>query len=171
MFKQPDSKLSVSHHEATPEPSPGAGSESRHSQRRKSEKERPGAAIINSDDPSTEALRRWALDKQLQFPGQDGSFAQGANTAGVVDGMAWGGPWLLPHKGDTQLPPDERAVHGAPKVIGAEGSDEKDIKQKEGKSGGEKKKKKASSFSTFFGHKKEKDREAKGNDEDDDTVR
>ncbi|CAF9920363.1 MAG: hypothetical protein ALECFALPRED_001497 [Alectoria fallacina] len=169
MSKKPDSKLTVSHHEATPEPSPGAGSESRNSQRRKSEKERPGAAIINSDDPSTEALRRWALDKQLQFPGQDGSFAQGANTAGVVDGMAWGGPWLLPHKGDTQPPPDEKAVHGEPKVIGAGSFDEKDIKKDEGKSGGEKKK--ASSFTKFFGHKKEKDREAKGNDEDGDTVR
>ena len=105
----------------------------------------------------------------MQFPGQDGSFAQGANTAGVVDGMAWGGPWLLPHKGDTQPPPDEKAVHGEPKVIGAGSFDEKDIKKDEGKSGGEKKK--ASSFTKFFGHKKEKDREAKGNDEDGDTVR
>lgn len=165
MSKQSDSKPIVSHHEATPEPSPRAAFGSLTSPHRKNEKERPGAAIINSDDPSTEALRRWALDKQLQYPGQDGSFAQGANTAGVVDGMAWGGPWLLPHKGDTLPPPDER--HGEPKVVAAGGV--KEIEKEGGRSGGENKKR--FSFSTMFHHKKDKDREAKGSEGDGDAVR
>lgn len=32
--------------------------------------------------------------------------------------MAWGGPWLLPHKGDTLAPPDERVAHGEARVVG-----------------------------------------------------
>lgn len=34
--------------------------------------------------------------------------------------MAWGGPWLLPHKGDTLPPPDERVGHGEARVLGGE---------------------------------------------------
>lgn len=171
MSKQQDSKPIVTHHEATTEPSPHAASKSFTSARHKSERERPGAAIINSDDPSTEALRRWALDKQLHYPGQDGSFAQGANTAGVVDGMAWGGPWLLPHKGNTLPPPDERVVHGEPNVVGAGGVDGKEVETEGEIRGSEKKKKKSYSFSTLFSHKKGKEREAEGNEGDADAVR
>lgn len=34
--------------------------------------------------------------------------------------MAWGGPWLLPHKGDTLPPPDERVGHGEARVLAGE---------------------------------------------------
>ena len=164
MSKQSDSKQTVSHHEVTPE---RAVSESLTSPHRKSEKERPGAAIISSDDPSTADLRRWALDKQLQYPGQDGSFAQGARTAGVVDGMGWSGPWLLPHKGDTLPPPDERVVHGEPKIVGA--GSVKETERGGERSGGENKKR--YSFSSMFHRKNDKDHEAKGNEEYGDAVK
>ena len=121
MSKHPDTNPTASHLEVTPPPPP----------HRKSENERPGAAIFNSDDPSTEALRCWAQDKQKHYPGQDGSFAQGGNTAGVVDGMAWGGPWLLPHKGDTLPPPDHGVVHGEARVVGG-GDGERDDGEREG---------------------------------------
>ena len=47
--------------------------------------------------------------------------------------MSWGAEsWVLPHKGDTPLPPD----HGKPVIVGAEGDEEemaKEGKRKEGK--------------------------------------
>ena len=64
--------------------------------------QRPGEDIIKSDDPATAALRAWAQDKQMQYPGQDGSFAKGGVGTGG-DGMGWGADsWILPHKGDKE---------------------------------------------------------------------
>ncbi len=65
---------------------------------------RPGEALLHSDDPSTAPLRAWAEDKEKQHPGENGSFAGGSTTT-----MSWGAQsWILPHKGDTPAPPDEK---------------------------------------------------------------
>lgn len=64
---------------------------------------------MNSQDPSTEALRQWAADKEKQYPGADGSIAV---TAQSYDFMAWGGAHIVPRKGDTLAPPDKKMRHG-----------------------------------------------------------
>lgn len=83
---------------------------------------------MNSNDPSTKSLREWAAEKQKQHPGQNGSFA--VNRANYATALAWGGPWVLPHKGDKLPPEEERLRHGEATYLGpaeAEG----------GKAGGE----------------------------------
>ncbi|MCJ1451644.1 hypothetical protein MMC28_001984 [Mycoblastus sanguinarius] len=84
---------------------------------------RPGQSIMESNDPSTAALRAFAEEKSKHYPGQDGSFSTGYNSG---DTMGWAtDSWILPHKGDTKLPPGGMA-HGEAKVVdGAEGEEKK----------------------------------------------
>ena len=70
---------------------------------------------MKSDDPSTKALREWAMDKEKQYPGANGSIAV---TSQSIDMMAWGGAHILPRKGDTLPPPDEKMRHGEAEYLG-----------------------------------------------------
>ncbi|KAK0509731.1 hypothetical protein JMJ35_008125 [Cladonia borealis] len=90
---------------------------------------RPGASLMTAPpstlDPSTAALVAWAAEKEKQYPGQGGSFATGYGSTT----MGWGAEsWILPHKGDTALPPDQ----GKPEIVGG-GEGGKGEKKKEGK--------------------------------------
>ena len=70
---------------------------------------------MKSNDPSTEALREWARDKEKQYPGANGSIAV---TNCNMEAMAWGSAHIIPRRGDTPLPPDERVRHGEVKYVG-----------------------------------------------------
>lgn len=116
---------------------------------------------MKSDDPSTQALRQWALDKEKQYPGADGSIAV---TGQSFDFMAWGGAHILPRKGDTLLPPDEKMRHGEVEYVGfmEEGMLEGNMGKGEGvggQEGGEKKKKR---LSGLFHRKEKEHKEGKG---------
>lgn len=66
--------------------------------------------------------------------------------------MSWGAEsWILPHKGDTPLPPDQ----GKPEVVGGEGEEGEVVK------GGEKKEGKRKRLSGLF-KRKEKEEEGEG---------
>ena len=93
---------------------------------------RPGKSLMtappDSLDPSTAALVAWAEDKQQQHPGANGSFGNGSTT-----GMSWGAEsWVLPHKGDTPLPPDQ----GKPEIVGGEADEGGMVKEGEKKEDG-----------------------------------
>ena len=80
---------------------------------------RPGKSLMTAPpsalDPTTAALVAWAEEKEKQYPGAHGSFGDGSTT-----GMSWGAEsWILPHKGDTPLPPDQ----GKPEIVGGVGND------------------------------------------------
>ena len=98
---------------------------------------------MSSDDPSTADLCAWAEDKQKHYPGQDGSIA--VNNATMIS-MAWGGPWILPHKQDTLRPSDERVSHGEARYMGPAGGEGEASKEAESP----KKKKKRNLLSGFF---------------------
>lgn len=108
-----------------------------------SRSERTGAAILNSDDPSTADLRAWAEDKQKHYPGQDGSIA--VNNA-TMNSMVWGGPWILPHKRASLRPPDERVSHSEARYMGPAGGEGEGSKEAESP----KKKKKRHMLSGLF---------------------
>ncbi|KAK0510865.1 hypothetical protein JMJ35_006417 [Cladonia borealis] len=105
--------------------------------------ERTGAAIMNSDDPSSADLRAWAEDKQKHYPGEDGSIA--VNNA-TMSSMAWGGPWILPHKRGILRPPDERVSYGEARYMGPAGGEGEGSKEAESP----KKKKKLYMLSGLF---------------------
>ena len=123
--------------------------------------ERTGAAIINSDDPSTADLRAWAEDKQKHYPGQDGSTA--VNNA-TMNSMVWGGPWILPHKQDTLRPPDERVSHSEARYIGPAGGEGEGLKEADSPN----KKKKRHMLSGLFRARGKSVEAGKG---DDNTIR
>ena len=96
---------------------------------------RSGEALLHSDDPSTAPLRAWAEDKEKQYPGQDGSFGTGYTTT-----MSWGSSsWILPHKGDTPPPPDQKlGIHYHYHLAGVPG-EWKPKEEGQGEAGEEKK--------------------------------
>ena len=155
------SQLTATSHEIAPEAS-SSSHEHHHLSSKYTRPQRPGEAIMNSDDPSTQALREWAAEKQKQYPGQNGSFA--VNSANYATGLAWGGPWVLPHKGDTLPPPDERLRHGEAMYLGP-------AEPKEGKAGGEVKVedeggKKKHRLSGLFHRKGKGEKDDKGDEHD-----
>ena len=107
---------------------------------------RPGKSLMTAPpsalDPSTAALVAWAEEKEKQYPGTNGSFGNGSTT-----GMSWGAEsWILPHKGDTPLPPDQRK----PEIVGGVGNDGETVK------GGKRKERKEKRLSRLFGRKEER---------------
>lgn len=108
----------------------------------------PGEDIMNSDDPSTAALRAWAREKQLQYPGQNGSFAMSAVGTGA-SGMGWGADhWILPQNGDKEREMDAERMRrkkateeGTERIGGGVSSREQQQKEGVGKR----------RFSRFFG--------------------
>ncbi len=57
-----------------------------------------GKPIMRSSDPSTEALRRWAANKETHHPGQDGSI--NINNQCTMQALVFGGAVRIPRKGD-----------------------------------------------------------------------
>ena len=124
--------------------------------------ERTGAAIMNSDDPSTADLRAWAEDKLKHYPGQDGSIA--VNNA-TMNSMAWGGPWILPHKRENLRPFDEKVSHGEARYMGPAGGEGEGSKEAESP---KKKKKKRHRLSGLF---RARDKSVEAGDGNDNIIR
>ena len=49
----------------------------------------------------------------------------------TMNTMAWGGPWILPHKHDTLRPPNERVSHGEARYMGPAGGEGEGSKEAE----------------------------------------
>lgn len=115
---------------------------------------RPGADIMASTDPSTAAIRAWALNRQTQLPGSDGSFAAGGDSVSGGFVASSGGPLLLPRKEFIVDPPMHSVDHGRAEVVGGkEGVGEGEGHGGDGK-GHEEKKRRGSWRELFEGQKK-----------------
>ncbi|MCJ1484895.1 hypothetical protein MMC06_005068 [Schaereria dolodes] len=79
---------------------------------------RPSHNPLDSDDPSTAALRAWAKEKEMVLPGKDGTISM---MAGYGLTNESGAAFQLPRNGSTLPPPDERwgrgMRHGTPELV------------------------------------------------------